>query len=209
MGHDDVGKAKRISEATASGNAEYNRVGLMPRVVDNRAISAVAATWERALESEHDGRLREQTRADEAEQHADNIAARLKRAEALNRWLAHTVILQQDAFAEDDCPESAKEYIMMSIPRVQGLSNNMALIRIGERWDKARDSDLVREALASLDSEPTINVSETDGSVTGFGPTDKVTCSLCPWTGIADDAWTPEFGGLCPKCATPIGEQGP
>lgn len=35
------------------------------------------------------------------------------------------------------------------------------------------------------------------------GPLNPITCSACSWSGVMDDAWTPE-GCRCPSCGEPI-----
>jgi len=37
-----------------------------------------------------------------------------------------------------------------------------------------------------------------------FEPTNNVECNDCSWSGIADDAWTPQMGGICPLCSGQI-----
>ena len=138
------------AENTRANEAENERQRLWDLVRHQRAELFTEALISQkeyaALAFDHDavGRLHSY---DDLREERDRLSARCARSDALCRWLANTVMKQQDAFLDDDFPESAREWVMMNVPRVQGLSVNMKLRRIGEAWDKERDSDLVRAAL--------------------------------------------------------------
>lgn len=72
----------------------------------------------------------------------ENLALR-----ALVRWLAVIVTKQQNAYLDEDCPPEARIYILLQVPRVEGLAVGRAVKRIGESWDPDQDG---RQSAAAL-----------------------------------------------------------
>jgi len=61
-------------------------------------------------------------------------------------WLADTVTLQQDAWAHEDCPPAVSQWLMVYLPRVQGVAQR-DVERLAKQYDGKADQEAVRRAL--------------------------------------------------------------